>query len=78
MVLMAKGFQTSGRPTVAEIDLRCLEFNYRQLLKRVPKGVKLLAVVKAEAYGHGAVPISLLEKLELNIWVSLFPKRVSN
>lgn len=64
MVLMTKGFQTSGRPTVAEIDLRCLEFNYRQLLKRVPKGVKLLAVVKADAYGHGAVPISLkLEKL---------------
>ncbi len=64
MVLMTKEFQTSGRPTVAEIDLRCLEFNYRQLLKRVPKGVKLLAVVKADAYGHGAVPISLkLEKL---------------
>ena len=61
---MTKGFQTSGRPTVAEIDLRCLEFNYRQLLKRVPKGVKLLAVVKADAYGHGAVPISLkLEEL---------------
>jgi alanine racemase len=33
-------------------------------LKRVPRGVKLLAVVKADAYGHGAVPISLkLEEL---------------
>jgi alanine racemase len=48
-----------GRPTIAEIDLDALAFNYRQLQKRVPKGVKLLAVVKADAYGHGAIPISL-------------------
>jgi len=54
----------SGRPTVAEIDLKSLEFNYRQLQRRVPKGVNLLAVVKADAYGHGAVPVALkLEKL---------------
>jgi alanine racemase len=55
---------TSGRPTVAEIDLRALAFNYQQIKKRVPKGVSILAVVKADAYGHGALPISLrLEKL---------------
>ncbi len=54
----------SGRPTIAEIDLNALAFNFRQLRKRVPKGVKILAVVKADAYGHGAIPISLkLEKL---------------
>jgi alanine racemase len=53
-----------GRPTVAEIDLRSLEYNYRQIKKRIPEGVKLLAVVKADAYGHGAIPISRkLEKL---------------
>ena len=55
---------TSGRPTVAQIDLDALAFNFRQLQKRVPKGVKILAVVKADAYGHGALPISRrLEKL---------------
>jgi alanine racemase len=54
----------SGRPTIAEIDLNALAFNYRQVQKRIPKGVKILAVVKADAYGHGAIPISLkLEKL---------------
>jgi len=54
----------SGRPTVAEIDLRALAFNYRQIKKRTPKGVSILAVVKADAYGHGAIPVSLrLEKL---------------
>ena len=53
-----------GRPTVAEIDLKSLEYNYRQLKKRFPEGVRLLAVVKADAYGHGAIPISrALEKL---------------
>jgi alanine racemase len=54
----------SGRPTVGEVDLRALEFNYRQIQKRVPEGVEFLAVVKADAYGHGAIPVSLkLEKL---------------
>ena len=54
----------SGRPTVGEVDLGALEFNYRQIKKRIPEDVKLLAVVKADAYGHGAIPISLrLEKL---------------
>jgi alanine racemase len=55
---------SSGRPTVGEVDLGALEFNYRQIRKRIPGEVKLLAVVKADAYGHGAIPVSLrLEKL---------------
>jgi len=54
----------SGRPTVGEVDLGALEFNYREIKKRIPADVKVLAVVKADAYGHGAIPISLrLEKL---------------
>ena len=53
-----------GRPTIAEIDLKALAFNYRQIKRHIPKGVSILAVVKADAYGHGAVPVSLkLEKL---------------
>ena len=54
----------SGRPTVGEVDLGALAFNYGQIRKRIPESVKFLAVVKADAYGHGAVPVSLkLEKL---------------
>ena len=53
-----------GRPTIAQIDLDALAFNFRQLQKRVPKGVRILAIVKADAYGHGALPISRkLEKI---------------
>ena len=50
---------SSGRPTIGEVDLGALEFNYRQIKKRIPKDVKLLAVVKVDAYGHGSVPVSL-------------------
>lgn len=54
----------SGRPTIAEIDLKALAFNYRQIKRHIPKGVSILAVVKADAYGHGALSISLkLEKM---------------
>lgn len=57
-------FIPSIRPTYGEVDLNALEFNYRQIQKRIPKNTKLLTVVKADAYGHGAIPISLkLEKL---------------
>ncbi|MBW2134086.1 MAG: alanine racemase [Deltaproteobacteria bacterium] len=40
------------------IDLAALRHNYRQLRAYCGHGVKMLAVVKADAYGHGLVPIS--------------------
>ncbi|MEU6057657.1 alanine racemase [Streptomyces sp. NPDC047097] len=40
----------------AEIDLGALRANVRALRGRVGPGVRLMAVVKADAYGHGAVP----------------------
>jgi alanine racemase len=47
----------SIRPTRAEIDLGALIRNYRTLRTAAPE-VDVLAVVKADAYGHGAVPVS--------------------
>jgi alanine racemase len=44
--------------TTAEIDLGALAYNYHQLRHCAPPTVKFLAVVKADAYGHGAVPVS--------------------
>jgi len=46
------------RPTVAEIDLAALRYNYHQVTKLSDNSRKLLAIVKANAYGHGAVRIS--------------------
>jgi alanine racemase len=64
ITITMKTLAFSGRPTVGQVDLGALEFNYRQIRKRIPAGVKMLAVVKADAYGHGAIPVSLrLEKL---------------
>lgn len=48
------------RPTWAEIDLGNLAHNFRQLKNRANK-CKVLVTVKADAYGHGLIPIS--EKL---------------
>ncbi|HEX4210032.1 MAG TPA: alanine racemase [Candidatus Binataceae bacterium] len=45
---------TNGRPTVAEIDLGALRGNYRAL-KAYTNGSRIMAVVKADAYGHGAL-----------------------
>lgn len=50
--------QVNYRPTRAEIDLDALGANYEAFRRRLPEGIKLLACVKANAYGHGAVPIS--------------------
>lgn len=47
--------QNSGRPTWAEIDLDALAHNFRVIRRRVGPDVKILAAVKANAYGHGAV-----------------------
>ena len=46
--------------TWADIDLAALLSNYRALRARAGEGVKFLGVVKANAYGHGAVPVAKL------------------
>lgn len=42
----------------AEISLEAIGHNIREVKKRLPEGVKLLGIVKANAYGHGAVPVA--------------------
>lgn len=41
--------------TWAEIDLDALSFNFEQVRRQLAPGTKLCAVIKADAYGHGAV-----------------------
>jgi alanine racemase len=53
-------FESAARPTSgppqrwAEIDLDAIRHNVRFPLDRLPAGTRLIAVVKADGYGHGA------------------------
>lgn len=44
--------------TYAEIDLNAIEHNIKELKKKINDGVSVLAIVKADAYGHGAVGVA--------------------
>lgn len=55
---------SDNRPTVAEIDLAALRHNYAEIRRAVKPECGILAVVKADAYGHGFMDVALeLEKL---------------
>lgn len=43
---------------IAEIDLDAIENNVKEIKKQLRPETKMLAVVKADAYGHGAVEVS--------------------
>ncbi|MBI3609139.1 MAG: alanine racemase [Nitrospirae bacterium] len=55
---------TLRHPTVAEIDLTAFRQNLRQIRRRVGPHRALLAVVKANAYGHGIIPIAQAARTE--------------
>ena len=55
--LPAPSAPVSSRPTAAVIDLGAIEHNFREAMRRAD-GRQVLAVVKAQAYGHGAVRVS--------------------
>lgn len=44
--------------TWAGVSLDNLEHNYRAIKNHIPEGCQFLGVMKADAYGHGAVPLS--------------------
>ena len=46
------------RPTFATVDLGRLAANYRALAARVGPGVGIIPIVKADAYGHGAMAVA--------------------
>ena len=53
--LIERNSDVAQRPTWAEIDLNVLAANFNQVKQRVGSVAKVMAVVKANAYGHGAV-----------------------
>lgn len=62
---MQRGIKFEGRPVWAEIRLSALAHNLRAIRRQISSSKarrsaapKILAVVKANAYGHGAVPVA--------------------
>ncbi|MDR2892417.1 MAG: alanine racemase [Deltaproteobacteria bacterium] len=47
-----------GRPVWAEVNLEAIAGNMRRVKSLLGEGVRYCAVVKADAYGHGAVPVA--------------------
>lgn len=43
---------------IAEINLDNIEHNIREIRKHIGNSTKIMAIVKADAYGHGAVEVS--------------------
>lgn len=49
---------STSRPTRAKVDLQAIHENLKTIQAHLPQGTRTLAVVKANAYGHGAVAVA--------------------
>ena len=52
----------------ASIDLNAVERNFENMKNNLTPGTKMIAVVKADAYGHGAVSVSRKIEDKEYIW----------
>jgi len=55
---MTKAIHTEGRPVWAEVSLEAIRHNLHAVRKQIGPKPRILAVVKSNAYGLGAVPIA--------------------
>jgi alanine racemase len=63
--------RAATRPTWAEVSLANLRHNYRTVQDYIGRGVTICAVVKAFAYGHGAVECSRALEQEGATWLGV-------
>ena len=54
------------RPTYIEVDLSAISYNLGQVVAQLPAQTQVFAVVKANAYGHGVLPVAktLLDQVD--------------
>lgn len=50
------------RPTVATVDLGAIKYNIQAIRENIAADKKILATVKGDGYGHGAVPVATAAK----------------
>jgi alanine racemase len=58
MVLESEDHGTVVRPTLVEVDLSAIAANVAEACRLAGHGTEVMAIVKADAYGHGAVPVA--------------------
>jgi alanine racemase len=63
--------RVATRPTWAEVSLVTLRQNFRTVVKHAGAGVTVCAVVKADAYGHGAVECARALQAEGATWMGV-------
>lgn len=63
--------RVATRPTWAEVSLSALRQNFRTVSKHTGAGVTVCAVVKADAYGHGAIECSRALQAEGAQWLGV-------
>jgi len=63
--------RVATRPTWAEVSLAALRQNFRTAQKHVGANVTVCAVVKADAYGHGAIECSRALEAEGARWLGV-------
>ncbi len=63
--------RVATRPTWAEVSLTSLRRNFRTVAKHTGAGVIVCAVVKADAYGHGALECSRALEAEGAKWLGV-------
>lgn len=57
VTVLAPATETAALRAWAEVDLRAIAHNIRELRVHLAPSCHLMAVVKADAYGHGVVPV---------------------
>lgn len=66
------------RPTWAEINLPALVQNLKNISRKIRRQTKILAIVKADAYGHGAVEVArACEKYRCYLGVALIEEAIA-
>lgn len=52
----------------AEIDLDAIAFNIESIKKQIQEKTQIVAVIKADGYGHGAIPIAEMLENDSRVW----------
>jgi alanine racemase len=69
--ITGKAIRHATRPTWAEVSLPALRQNFRVVQQHVGPDVTICAIVKADAYGHGAVECSIALEGEGAKWLGV-------